>query len=114
MKRIKLILTTIFISLLFVSSISASSNNEGIDPVVKQVKSKVQYPEFGYEMQFEAKVIVVFSLNAENQIIVENVITENPLLKDYIINSLEGEELKIDENEIKEKYALKIDFKYVD
>jgi len=108
MNSIKLSLLTVL--LVFISFTMVGAKNSDRKSLNKQVREYVKYPDFGYETKFEGKVMLVFSIINENQIKVENVIGGSSELKQYLINSLEGKLINVDNQQIKDNYVLSFEF----
>jgi uncharacterized protein YxeA len=113
MKKVKLTLLAVLI-VMFSSAQVATSSFSVKNPLKKQIRDYVKYPEFGHENQLEGKVILVFSISDDNQIKVENIISKNTQLSEYIIKSLEGKTVSTENEEVKDLYAMSFEFKYAE
>jgi len=114
MKKVKFLVLTVAILVSSLFSVNATNVETGKNPVSEQVKSYVKYPKFGYETPIEGKVMIVFTVDIDNKIKIENVITENSLLEDYIYSVLEGKKVSVEKEQVKEQYAISFDFQYVE
>jgi outer membrane biosynthesis protein TonB len=106
-----MIMKKILLSLAILSvAFSLKANVPVKETIEDQIRQQISYPEFAVKNQEEGFVMVSFLIDSVGNVTVTTVNSDNPTLKDYVVEQLEN--LKVHgEVVLAKEYNIRVEFR---